>query len=199
MLAALSGHVETAKWLLKEGGADITERCANDYTALLWATSNGQLTTAQWLLEGCGADISDVGKCGRNVWSMLKPDEADDDELDSLLKVMVLLDDAPADVIAKLAPRQVVTCQVGRQLRAWLPAYLEQQRAQVIAHCTLPAALRPIVAAYAATTPQDVWLYRLHVQAPVAKRAMEDKDSGEEGDEGVPRRRRSRRLHQKRG
>jgi hypothetical protein len=199
MLAALSGHVETAKWLLKEGGANITERSANDYTALLWATSNGQLTTARWLLEECGADISDIGKCGRTVWGMLEPDEADDDELDSLLKVMVLLDDAPANFIAKLASPQVILCQTGRQLRARLPAYLEQQRAEVIAHCTLPAALRPIVAAYAATTPQDVWLYGLRVQAPAAKRVLGEEDSGEEGSGGAPRLRRSRRLRQKRG
>jgi hypothetical protein len=154
---------------------------------------------AQWLLEEGGADIADAGHDGQTVWSLLEPAEADDDELASLLKVMLLLSDAPDDFFLKLESQHVPLILRGQNFRVQLPAYLEQQWAEVINHCTLPAALRPIVAAYAATTPQDMWLYGLQVQAPAAKRAIEDEDSGEDGGEGTRHCRRSRRLRQKRG
>jgi hypothetical protein len=77
-------------------------------------------------------------------------------ELSSLLKVMVLLEDAPAGFIGLLSPQHVDICTRGQQLRAQLPSYLEQQRAAVVAHCPLPGVLQSLVAAYTVTTPEDM-------------------------------------------
>jgi hypothetical protein len=51
--------------------------------------------------------------------------------LSELLKVMVMLEDAPTAfiVIPNLPPQYTDICTRGRQLRAQLPSYLEQQRA----------------------------------------------------------------------
>ena len=70
---------------------------------------------------------------------------------------MVMCDDAPNFFIARLSPQHAELATRGRQLRAQLPEYLDQQRASVFAHCPLPAVLQPLVAAYAATTPEDMW------------------------------------------
>jgi hypothetical protein len=113
-------------------------------------------------------------------------------ELLSLLKVMVMLDDAPADFIAKLSPRSADICTRGRQLRAQLPSYLEQQRAAVAAHCPLPAVLQSLVATYAATTLDDMWADGLRVQAPRAREA------GKAERKDAPPPRRSLRLRKKR-
>jgi hypothetical protein len=42
---------------------------------------------------------------------------------------------------------------------------LEQQRASVFEHCLLPAALLPLIAEYAATTPEDMWADGLRIHA----------------------------------
>jgi hypothetical protein len=70
------------------------------------------------------------------------------------------------DFVAKLSPVNAELATRGRQLRAQLPAYLEQQRALAIAHCPLPAVLQPIVYGLAAPTPEDMWTKGLRVRAP---------------------------------
>jgi translation elongation factor EF-4 len=109
----------------------------------------------------------------------------DDAELSSLLKVMVMLEDAPVDFFAILSPHDAKICTRGRQLRAQLPSYLVQQRAAVVAHCNLPAVLQSLVAAYAATTPEDMWADGLRVQAPRAKRRRLKSDKKKKG-KGAP-------------
>jgi hypothetical protein len=81
------------------------------------------------------------------VWEQLKLEGvgADAHALALLLKVMVLLADAPPDFVAKLSPEHTELATRGQQFRVQLPSYLEQQRALVVAHCLLPAALQPIV------------------------------------------------------
>jgi hypothetical protein len=81
-----------------------------------------------------------------------------------------------------------------QELRAQLPSYRKQQRAAVLAHCHLPAVLQSLVAAYAATTPKDMWADGLRVQTPRAKRGRTNVDKKEEG---VPPIRRSLRLRQR--
>jgi hypothetical protein len=99
-------------------------------------------------------------------------------------------------VIVELSPEHAKIATRGRQLRAQLPSYLERQRALVIAHCPLPAALQPLVAGYAAPTPEDMWAEGgLRVRAPQAKRARAVVGV----DAGAPVLRRSLRLRQKRG
>jgi hypothetical protein len=131
------------------------------------------------------------------VWGSLEKAEinADADALASLLKVMVLLADAPPDFVAKLSPAHAELATRGQQLRAQLPSYLEQQRALVVEHCPLPAALQPIVYGLAAPTPEDMWTDGLRIRASRPKRPRVE---GEEDAEGSVPLRRSARLSQKR-
>jgi hypothetical protein len=136
------------------------------------AASYGHFACAQWLLEEGGARIEETDSTGDTVWSTLKLEGMDADALASLLKVMVLLADAPPDFVAKLSPAHAKLARRGRQLRAQLSSYLERQRALVVAHCPLPAVLQPIVFGYAVPTPEDMWAEGgLRVRAPRAKRA----------------------------
>jgi hypothetical protein len=86
---------------------------------------------------------------------MVMLEDVDAAELSSLLKVMVMLEDAHFDFIAKCLPEHAELCERGRQLRAQLPSYLEQQRATIVGDCSLPAVLPSIVAECAATTAED--------------------------------------------
>jgi hypothetical protein len=107
-------------------------------------------------LEEQGALLSESDNYGDTVWRILNLRGDEGAELSSLLKVMVMLEDAPA-FIAKLSLQHAFICMQGRQFRAQLPSYLEQQRAAVVAHCPLPAVLQSLVAEYAVTTPEDMW------------------------------------------
>jgi hypothetical protein len=95
---------------------------------------------------------------------------------------MVIIEDAPANFIASLLPQHSEICTRGRQLRAQLPSYLEQQRTAVVAHFPLPTVLQSLVVAYAATTPEDMWADGLRVQAPRAKRGRTKVDEVDEDD-----------------
>jgi hypothetical protein len=153
-----------------------------------------------WLLSEGGASIFDATTSGKTVWTLLggTAGRANTTELSSLLKVMVMLDDAPAEFIARLVPPHAELATQGRLLRAQLPSYLQQQWARVVAHCPLPAVLQPLVAAYAATTPEDMWADGLRVRAPRAKRGRLQVEKEDEDDGGdAPPLRRSVRLCQK--
>jgi ankyrin repeat protein len=162
---AFWGHLGLVQWLLSAGGATIMECDHRGNSALLIATSRGRITTAQWLLEQGGASIKETNTAGETVWSMLKLEDADADAdaLASLLKVMVMLADAPPDFVAKLSPAHAELATRGFQFRAQLHSYLKQQRALVVAHCPLPAVLQPIVFGLAAPTPEDMWTEGLRV------------------------------------
>jgi hypothetical protein len=108
---------------------------------------------------------------------------------------MVMLEDAPAAFVARLFLQHAVICKQGRQLRARLPPYLEQQRAAVVACWPLPAVLQSRVATYAVSTPENMWADRLRVQAPRAKRGRTKAEKKD--DEDTPPIRRSFRLRQK--
>jgi hypothetical protein len=160
---------------------------------------NGHYALAQWILEERGARNPVSAVDDRNAWSALRDsilDGTDSADLAALSKVMVLLDDAPADVIDELSPAHAKIATRGRQLRARLPSYLERQRALVVAHCPLPAALQPqpLVAGYAAPTPEEMWAEGgLRVRVPRAKRARAVVGAG------TPVQRWSLRLHLKHG
>jgi hypothetical protein len=198
--AAFFGHIPIMHWLLTEGGSSLSEKDTRGGPALIVAAMERRFPAMQYLLEERGALVSEKDRFGRPVWDSIYSRGNDSSgELSSLLKVMVMLEDAPFDYIAypRLSPQHADTR--GRQLRAQLPSYLVQQRAAVVAHCPLPAVLQSIVAAYAATTPEDMWTDGLRVQAPRAKRARVSEE-GEAEDEVVPLPlpRRSLRLRQKR-
>jgi hypothetical protein len=76
---------------------------------------------------------------------MLMLEDAEDAEL-----TMVLLGNAPSQFFAKLLQQEIELWKRGSELRAQLPAYLEQQRSFIIAHCPSPGILRLLVAEYAA-------------------------------------------------
>jgi hypothetical protein len=148
----------------------------------------------QYLLQEQEASMTDSDDLGSTVWRMLLVQHGSFVELSSLFKVMVMLEVAPASFIASpwLSPQHKEICTRGRQLRAQLPSYLEQQRAVVVTHCPLPVVLQSIVVAYAATTPEDMWTDGLHVQAPRSR------EKGEAKGEAAPLPRRSLRLRRKR-
>jgi hypothetical protein len=162
--AAFNGHTPIMKWLLDEGGSSLAEKTDEGEYALSLAALNGQFATMQFLLEERGASPNESSNNSHTVWSRISlwgdhGGDHDAAELSSLLKVMVMLEDAPADFITRLSrsPQDADICTRGRQFRAQLPSYLEQQRAKVAAHCPLPAVLQSLVAAYSVTTSEDMW------------------------------------------
>jgi hypothetical protein len=200
LFAVIHGHIPIIQCLLNEGGSNLDERTLLDgASVLVLAARYGCFHAIQYLLEEQGASMSEIDDRGRTVWSELSFHRRNGSaELSSLLKVMVMLEDAPASFIAKLSPQHAELWTRGLQLRPQLPFYLEQQRAAVVVHCPLPAVLQSVVAAYTATTPEDMWADGLHVQAPRAKRGRTktDKEDGEDGEDAPPVRR-SLRLPQK--
>jgi ankyrin repeat protein len=114
LYAALEGHLELVQWLLSAGGASNTERDNIGGSALLLTASHGHVAAAQWLLSAGGASIHETNTAGETVWSVLKLENmnADTDALALLLKVMVLLADAPADFVAQISPAHtdLATC-----------------------------------------------------------------------------------------
>jgi hypothetical protein len=162
--AAYCGDIEWMKQLLANE-ASINEVHPNGWGVLLCAAVNDNFLAMKWLLEEGGASISKVGFGNRTVWENLEGHihNANAAELSSLLKVMVILQDAPDFFVAELSPLHAELCAQGKQLRAQLPSYLKLQRTSVMAHCHLPAVLQSLVAEYAATTAEDVWKNGLRV------------------------------------
>jgi hypothetical protein len=163
---AKSGDVEGFRWLLAggakgaagfeghEGGSDV-----DMLPALMMAASCGRLTTVQLILMiEPSTNLMEDTRLG-TVWSRLEQhtQTGDDDALSSLLKVMLLLQNAPADFPRFLKPQHAHIVTQGQQLRMLLPAYLDQQHALLITNCPLLTVLQPLVTAYAAPTHADMW------------------------------------------
>jgi hypothetical protein len=198
--AARVGDFARVKQLVRDG-ADVTARNKIGWSALLQAAmgqlgqAHGHLKLVQWLLEEGGSSITETATHGLfTVWNLLTIEGANARKLSSLLKVMALLGDAPADFIARLRSKQSKIIMRGRQLRA----LLDQQRSLIVAHCPLPSVLQTIVTAFAATSPKDLWTDELRAQAPRTKRARAEPALAEVGENDDSRAlRRSRRLRQK--
>jgi ankyrin repeat protein len=101
-----SESLPTLIWLLKEGSACSTDRSARDgYSVLMIAAINVRMVTCQWLLEHGGADIMDVTNTGQTIWDMLAFDfiyEANSAEVTALLRVMVLKENPPVELVVRL-------------------------------------------------------------------------------------------------
>jgi ankyrin repeat protein len=159
------GRLAVVKYLLTQG-ASITEKDDFvDFTALLAAAAGYKYVVVQYCLEEAGASITEATNTGDTVWDFLRPEGPESDEFTSLLKVMVMLDDAPPAFVAILTPVHAAITERGLHYRAHLSSYLEQQHALIVKHCLLPVVLLPLVTAYAATTSEDMWTDGLRVRA----------------------------------
>jgi hypothetical protein len=190
--------------------ADLNITLADSYrfTVPCLAAIRGQYVLVRfWLAEGEGC-FEDFDYEGLTIWEVLRTgiekrrdygiEETNVTDLSKLLKVMVMLDDAPQFFISLLTPHHGELCTRGRLLRAQLPLHLEQQRASVIMHCPLPTVLQSLVADFAATTPEDMWTDGLCVREPRAKRPREEVAAGDSDEKASgPRLRRSLRLQEK--
>jgi ankyrin repeat protein len=160
IVAIIYGHPPVVWWLVKKGGARISDVDGNGRNALSTAINFGRNSLAQWLLEEGGANITDtvVLEDGdhRNVWDHFNIDRPQTG-LESLLKVIVLLDDAPTNSVAELSPQNADIVTQDRHIRALRPAYLVQQDALTETTCPLPTVLQSIIATYAEPTPEDMW------------------------------------------
>jgi ankyrin repeat protein len=170
--AALLNDVVVLQCLVKELGADVNRTEGGGMKPMDIAALQGHLGVVHWLLAEGGANVDEHDSEGNTLWQNLmatrydgttKLEDADDAELTLLLQTMVLLTEVPPEFITKLSPQHTEVCTRGRQLRTQLPAYLEQQRASIVAHCPLPEVLQPLVAEYAAPTPKDMWTDGLRV------------------------------------
>jgi ankyrin repeat protein len=98
--AAYYGRIPIMHWLLNEAGSGISEKDIHGASALSLAALNGSFPAMQDLLEEQGASMSEGTDDGGTVWDNLSsgtwwaPNSSA--ELLSLLKVIALLEDAPA-------------------------------------------------------------------------------------------------------
>jgi ankyrin repeat protein len=162
LIAAYQGQLNVVKYLSKVHSLDTSWTTCNGSTPLLISAYRGHLNVVRYLLDE-GVSIAEADHKGRTLWDVLNVKDADQAELTSLLETMVLLGEASSDFIAKFSPQHAELFTRGRELRAKLPAYCEQQWALIIEHSPLPTVLQPIVAAYAAPRAEDVWASGLRV------------------------------------
>jgi hypothetical protein len=163
-------HVQ---WLVQEGGANVNAICKSGLTPFVIAATTLSVATSiygrapdsatlLWLVEHGGADLTDT-----EAWDCLGAFSCPGDGIkdDSspptvLLRAMLLKAAPPAkfirrDRLGRTAARLV---QEGARLRARLPAYLEQRRVLLDAHCPLPPPLLAIVTEYEGPmTTEELW------------------------------------------
>jgi hypothetical protein len=174
LCAALCGFLPMVKWCLS-AGSSIDECNNHGNRALHCAAEGGQLPTCQYLLEHCNADITSANKRGQSVWEILKwylVDAGNSIDLfdsgrfvgnatavTSLLRVMVLKCDPPAELVALLSIEHALVVQEGARLRMRLPEYLARRRRAVLdAPCPLIAPLQALVQGYEVlTSTEELW------------------------------------------
>jgi hypothetical protein len=161
--------LETAVWLIREGGLSIGATDNTGWTPLLHAAFSGRPTTVRWLLEYGGADIAMVSDEGFTVWDFLGghlieyfADEGDANfdaaAVTALLRVMVLRGGPPSIFRRMLSPEHTRVVQEGARLRAELQACLARRQALLDEHCPLIAPLRDLVHGYEVpTTTEELW------------------------------------------
>jgi hypothetical protein len=163
LLLAADTSLPTLIWLLNEGGACITERDHVGNSTLLCAALSRRLPTCQWLLEHGGADIAEANFQGDTIWDLLISKwhlvyaYNNAAAVTDLLRVMVLRSVPPVELAALLRPEHARVAEEGAQLRAALPAYHAQRRAQFDSRCPLIPPLQAIVLGYAEPTTEELW------------------------------------------
>jgi hypothetical protein len=116
----------------------------------------------QFLLEHGGSKVTEAIRDGKTLWALLEEHLMDEDEdaatVTALLRVMVLQEAPPAELIARLSPIYARTVEEGARIKARLPAYLAKQQPLLDAYCPLPAPLRILVHGYMElTTTEELW------------------------------------------
>jgi hypothetical protein len=173
--AAECCRIPVIEWLLNKGGATILDVNGFGETALLTAAASTAFApevceTVQWLLEHGGANIMDTTTDGQTVWDVLEDlmidsvgnreigSEHDSAAVTALLRVMLLCDAPPAELVIQLSVVHKLVVEEGARLRAELPAYLLRRRALLDSHCPLIAPLRDLVHGYEEpTTTEELW------------------------------------------
>jgi ankyrin repeat protein len=123
--ATLRGHTPIMHWALKEGGARTSDVDRHGRTVLSMAIVFGRFSLVQWLQEEGGANITDTAAIRgerRSVWDLVVDKLKANIFLvgagsQSMLKVMVLLGDAPPDFIPWMSPQDTeiaLALRVGR-------------------------------------------------------------------------------------
>jgi ankyrin repeat protein len=101
LMRAIDGdHAPIVHWLLKEGGARISDVDREGWTALSMAFAMRREGIVKLLLEDFGANIHGEHQ---SVWNLLPVNLFPSHLPLYLLKVLVLLDDAPPNVVTILS------------------------------------------------------------------------------------------------
>jgi hypothetical protein len=158
LYAASGGNIDVCRFLL-ERGATLTEANEDGNNVLLRACY-GYPRLAAWLLTEGGASLECKNIEGESVWDSLivgiSHNHVDEADLSHLLRVMLLIGDAPANFADTLSPALQALVLEGGQLRARLPAYLVRRRTVLDTHCpVLLPELRDLVHGYMELTTTD--------------------------------------------
>jgi hypothetical protein len=136
--AALYGDIASMKQLVEEG-ADFTERDALGMGVAHFAAMGGRYSNLRWLLVEGRASISERGHSARHtVWNLMGIRDGSDGELSSLLKVMVMLQDAPTSSAHKAS-------NIGRSCRrTWISKGRQSLLAAPSLKCCIPSSPRTL-------------------------------------------------------
>jgi hypothetical protein len=178
ILAAEVGDLAMVRCLIQLGARVGDVNVVGD-TALLISALSGRYATMQYLLEKAGAGMDDCSNMDDTVWDSLIEyfEELDDDDeqenpaaLTGLLRVMVLRDAPPPELVALLSDEDIDIVFQGVRLRARLPAYLAHRRSYLDSRCSrisaLPEVLRALIYGFEGpATTEELWATGLG-QAP---------------------------------
>jgi hypothetical protein len=185
MCSTRCASLPTLKWLFSKGAASVRESDRHGDTILsssMFFAQTFQITT--WLLEEGKSKITQRTLGGKTVLDMALQHDLRKCGVffDKLLKVMVMLEDAPSRFLKEsiLSYRQHEVCVLGQRYRKELPSFYANQKVNIIDHCPLPAVLGCLVAAYAAITPDDMWSSGLQVHVPSPLNLRRSRSSTEE-------------------
>jgi hypothetical protein len=152
--------IPTVQQLYEKGAASVLEADRDGMIALALATHFGRDGIVEFNKHGSNIGFGKESHLILGSLSLISYNHNDESgaAMISLLKVakiITLLGTLPSFEQGFLLHHELI--DKGRQLRAQLPAYLEQRCALIVTHCPLPTVLQKVVAAYADLTYADVW------------------------------------------
>jgi hypothetical protein len=155
------GDIPTIQQIYEEGIASVGEADRDGMVGLAMAAHMGRDTILLWIKKQGAKFI--LGKDSHLVLMYICRDNegyndcirSDEAMVVLLVKTIILLGAPPNFDLYFHRHHKLI--DKGRQLRAQLPAHLEERRALIVTHCPLPTVLQTLVAAYADPTNADVW------------------------------------------